>query len=125
MTRVEALMESIQMELERVCGIKFYKKRASPTAKPPFGVCSLLLMRIEENWELYDLLVNISDYGVDDCKVLSLTESAKKHLHCLDYFGDDGTNWSAYVEKCDIVESADKNIHQFRIIATIKYYRKD
>ena len=125
MTRVKALRESIRKELERVCGIKFYKEFARPTAKPPFGECSLLLMRRRENWDEYDLLVNIADYGQDEAKVEELAESALEHLDCLDYFGEDGTAWSCYVSSCQPIDNADKNIYQRRISAIVKYYRKD
>lgn len=125
MTRVKALRESIRKELERVCGIPFYNEFARQTAKPPFGVCSLLLMRRRENWDEYDLLVSISDYGQDEEKVEGLAEAALEYLDCLDYFGEDGTSWSCYVSSCQPIDNADKNIYQRRISAIIKYYRKD
>ena len=125
MTRVKALRESIRKELERVCVIKFYKEFARPTAKPPFGECSLLLMRRRENWDEYDLLVNIADYGTDEARVEELAEAALEHLDCLDYFGEDGTSWSCYINSCQPIDNADKNIYQRRISAIIKYYRKD
>lgn len=125
MTRVKALRESVKQELERVCGIPFYNEFARPAAKPPFGVCSLLLLRRQENWDDYDLLVNIADYGTDEDKVEALSEKALEHLDCLDYFGEDGTAWSCYVNSCQPVDNGDKNIYQRRISATIKYYRKD
>lgn len=125
MTRVKALRESVKQELERVCGIPFYDESARPAAKPPFGVCSLLLMLMKENWDVYDLLVNIAGYGTDEEIVDALAETATDHLDCLDYFGEDGTTWSCYDCKCRPIENGDKNIHQRRISATIKYYRKD
>ena len=125
MTRVKALRESIKHELGRVCGIPFYDDSARPAAKPPFGVCSLLLMLQQENWDVYDLFVNISDYSTDEEMVDALSETVLDHLYGLDYFGENGTNWSAYDAKCRPIESADKNIKQRRISATIKYYRKD
>lgn len=125
MTRVKALRESIRKELERVCGIKFWGEFARPTAKPPFGECSLLLMRRRENWDEYDLLVNISYYGGDEARVETLAETALEHLDCLDYFGEDGTSWSCYINGCQPIDNPDKNIYQRRISAIIKYYRKD
>ncbi len=125
MTRVKALRESIRKELEQVCGIPFYNEFARASAKPPFGVSSLLLLRRRENWDEYDLLVNIADYGKDEEKVEALAEAALEHLDCLDYFGEDGTAWSCYVSKCQPIDNPDKNIYQRRISATIKYYRKD
>lgn len=125
MTRVKALRESVKQELERVCGIPFYKEFARPTEKPPFGVCSLLLLRRRENWDEYDLLVNIADYGTDEEKVEALSEKALEHLDCLDYFGEDGTSWGCYINSCQPIDNTDKNIYQRRISATIKYYRKD
>ena len=125
MTRVKALRESVKQELERACDIPFYKEFARPTAKPPFGVCSLLLLRRHENWDDYDLLVNIADYGVNEARVETLAEAALEHLDCLDYFGEDGTAWSCYINSCQPVDNGDKNIYQRRISATIKYYRKD
>lgn len=125
MTRVKALRESIRKELERVCGIRFYQEHALASAKPPFGVCSLLLLRRRENWDEYDLLVNIADYGTDEEKVEALSEKALEHLDCLDYFGEDGTSWSCYINSCQPIDNGDKNIYQRRISATIKYYRKD
>ena len=123
MTRIKALQDSLKRELERVCGIPFYDGSARPSAKPPFGVCSLLLMLQQENWDVYDLLVNISDYSTNEEMVDALSETVLEHLKDLDYFGEDGTRWSAYDGKCRPIESADKNIHQKRITATIKYYR--
>ena len=125
MTRVKTLRESVKQELERACSIPFYKEFARATAKPPFGVCSLLLLRRQENWDDYDLLVNIADYGTDEEKMEALAETALEHLDCLDYFGEDGTSWSCYVNSCQPVDNGDKNIYQRRISATIKYYRKD
>lgn len=125
MTRVKSLRESIRRELELVCGIPFYNEFARASAKPPFGVCSLLLMRRRENWDEYDLLVNIADYGPDETTVEALAEAALEHLDCLDYFGEDGTSWSCYVGSCQPIENGDKNIHQRRISAIVKYYRKD
>ena len=125
MTRVKALRESLKRELGRVCGIPFGDESARPTAKPPFGVCSLLLMQQQENWDVYDLFVNISDYSPDEEMVDALSETVLEHLKDLDYFGEDGTSWSAYDVKCRPIESADKNIRQRRISAIIKYYRKD
>ena len=125
MMRVNALRESIRKELERVCGIPFYNEFARASAKPPFGVCSLLLLRRRENWDEYDLLVNIADYGTDEARVEELAEAALEHLDCLDYFGEDGTSWSCYVNSCQPIENGDKNIYQRRISAIIKYYRKD
>ena len=125
MTRVKALRDSVRRELSRVCGIPFYNEYARPTAKPPFGVCSLLLLRRQENWDDYDLLVNIADYGQDEAKVEALAEAALEHLDCLDYFGEDGTSWSCYINSCQPIDNADKNIYRRRISATIKYYRKD
>ena len=125
MTRVKALRESIRKELERVCGIPFYNEFARASAKPPFGVSSLLLLRRRENWDEYDLLVNIADYGTDEARVEELAEAALEHLDCLDYFGEDGTAWSCYVNSCQPIENGDKNIYQRRISAIIKYYRKD
>ena len=125
MTRVKALRESIRKELERVCTIPFYNEFARASAKPPFGVSSLLLLRRRENWDEYDLLVNIADYGQDEARVEELAEAALEHLDCLDYFGEDGTSWSCYVNSCQPIDNADKNIYQRRISATIKYYRKD
>lgn len=125
MTRVKALRESIRKELERVCSIPFYNEFARASAKPPFGVCSLLLLRRRENWDEYDLLVNIADYGTDEARVEELAEAALEHLDCLDYFGEDGTSWSCYVNSCQPIENGDKNIYQRRISAIIKYYRKD
>ena len=125
MTRVKALRESIWKELERVCGIPFYNEFARASAKPPFGVSSLLLLRRRENWDEYDLLVNIADYGTDEARVEELAEAALEHLDCLDYFGEDGTAWSCYVNSCQPVDNGDKNIYQRRISAIIKYYRKD
>lgn len=125
MMRVKALRESIRKELERVCDIPFYNEFARASAKPPFGVSSLLLLRRRENWDEYDLLVNIADYGQDEEKVEELAEAALEHLDCLDYFGEDGTSWSCYVNSCQPIENGDKNIYQRRISAIIKYYRKD
>lgn len=125
MTRVKALRESIRKELERVCGIPFYNEFARASAKPPFGVSSLLLLRRRENWDEYDLLVNIADYGQDEARVEGLAEAALEHLDCLDYFGEDGTSWSCYVSSCQPIENGDKNIYQRRISAIVKYYRKD
>ena len=125
MMRVKALRESIRKELERVCGIPFYNEFARASAKPPFGVSSLLLLRRRENWDEYDLLVNIADYGTDEARVEELAEAALEHLDCLDYFGEDGTSWSCYVNSCQPIDNTDKNIYQRRISAIIKYYRKD
>ena len=125
MTRVKAMRESIRKELERVCGIPFYNEFARASTKPPFGVCSLLLLRRRENWDEYDLLVNIADYGQDEAMVEELAEAALEHLDCLDYFGEDGTSWSCYINSCQPIDNADKNIYQRRISAIIKYYRKD
>ena len=125
MMRVKALRESIRKELERVCDIPFYNEFARASAKPPFGVCSLLLLRRRENWDEYDLLVNIADYGTDEARVEELAEAALEHLDCLDYFGEDGTSWSCYVSSCQPIDNTDKNIYQRRISAIIKYYRKD
>ena len=125
MTRVKALRESIRKELERVCGIPFYNEFSRASAKPPFGVCSLLLLRRRENWDEYDLLVNIADYGQDEARVEELSEATLEHLDCLDYFGEDGTSWSCYVNSCQPIDNTDKNIYQRRISAIIKYYRKD
>ena len=121
MTRVKALRESIRKELERVCGIPFYNEFARASAKPPFCVCSLLLLRRRENWDEYDLLVNIADYGTDEARVEELAEAALEHLDCLDYFGEDGTSWSCYVKSCQPIDNTDKNIYQRRISAIIKY----
>lgn len=125
MMRVKALRESIRKELERVCGIPFYNEFARASAKPPFGVSSLLLLRRRENWDEYDLLVNIADYGTDEARVEELAEAALEHLDCLDYFGEDGTSWSCCVNSCQPIDNTDKNIYQRRISAIIKYYRKD
>lgn len=125
MTRVKALRESIRKELERVCTIPFYNEFARASAKPPFGVSSLLLLRRRENWDEYDLLVNIADYGTDEARVEELAEAALEHLDCLDYFGEDGTSWSCYINSCQPIDNTDKNIYQRRISAIVKYYRKD
>ena len=125
MTRVKAMRESIRKELERVCGIPFYNEFARASAKPPFGVSSLLLLRRRENWDEYDLLVNIADYGTDEARVEELAEAALEHLDCLDYFGEYGTSWSCYINSCQPIDNTDKNIYQRRISAIVKYYRKD
>lgn len=125
MTRIKALRDSIRRELEKATGIRFYNEFASPSAKAPFGVASLLLLRRRENWDDFDLLVNIADYGTDETRVETLAEAAMEQLDALDYFGEDGTSWTAYINSCQPIENGDKNIYQRRISATIKYYRKD
>lgn len=125
MTRVKALRESVRAVLEKATGIRFYQEHAPASAKPPFGVCSLLLLRRRENWDDYDLLINIADYGQDETRVENLAEAALEEIDCLDYFGEDGTSWSCYLNSCQPIDNSDKNIYQRRISATIKYYRKD
>lgn len=125
MTRIKALRKSIQLELERITGIRFYIEFAPASAQPPFGVSSLLLLQRRENWDEFDLLLNIADYGGSEDRVDELSELAVNHLDCLDYFGEDGTSWSCYINSCQPIENVDKNIYQRRISATIKYFRKD
>ena len=125
MTRIKALRESIRKELEKACGITFYSESAPGWAKAPFGVFSLLLLRREVNWDVYDLLVNIADCGKDEDQVETLAEKAAQRLDALDYFGEDGISWTAYLNSCQPIDHADTTIFQRRLNYTIKYYRKD
>lgn len=125
MTRVKALRDSVRQVLEKATGIRFYEEHTPASAKPPYGVSSLVMLRRRENWDDYDLLVNIADYGHDETRAEALAEAALEKIDCLDYFGEDGTSWSCYVNSCQQIDNSDKNIYQRRISSTIKYYRKD
>lgn len=123
-TRIKALRDSIAAELAKATDIKFYSEFAPAWAKVPFGVYSLLWLRRRENWDEYDLLVNIADQGESEDRVEGLAEAAAEHLDCLDYFGEDGTSWSGYVNSCHPIDHADTNLYQRRLSITIKYYRR-
>lgn len=125
MTRVKALRESIRGQLEAACDIKFYQESAPAWAKVPFGVMSLLLLRRGESFDTYDLLINIADSGKDEERVEALAELAGDRLDCLDYFGEDGRSWTAYINSCQPIDNRDDTTFQRRLNFTIKYYRED
>ena len=124
MTRIKALKDSIQQELQGATGIRFYSKAAPPLAKVPFGVFSLLLLRRGANADEYDLLVNIADSEKDEDRVETLAEKAAEHLDCLDYFAP-GTSWACVLNNVQPIDHGDTTIQERRISCTIKYYRKE
>lgn len=120
MTRIKRLRESIRKELEAGTGIRFFSEAAPPWAKAPFGVFSLLLMSSGESQETWDLMVNIADRGPEEDRVEELAEAAAEQLDCLDYFGEDGTAWTCYLEGLAPVPHSDTTTLQRRLSFSLR-----
>lgn len=123
MSSTKALKDSIEEALGKAAAIRFYRKRALPLAKPPYGVYFLDFVSSDGCVDVYELELFICDCATNDERIDELADQIMGYMDYLNYV-DDRQGWHCYLNKRDDVEAADKSIQVQRLQFEVRYTRR-
>lgn len=123
--KTRQLRNSVKQALQGASGISVYHRMATPTARPPFLVFSLMLVSHGEAIDRYDLMVDISDYGTEeDSQVDDIADRVVENMDAAEYL-DDEISWVSYLSTANIVEETDKKIQRRRLNFEIRLIERN